>query len=77
MVKVVAAHEPTGSQFAKVTGDDGQYSIENIRAGGPYALRASRDGLLTVEQRLQLKTDEARDQDFTMAGVDDDPDAMA
>lgn len=74
MVKVVAAHEPTGSLFAKVTGEDGQYLIDNIKAGGPYALSASGEGFLRVEERLQLKTDQALDHDFTMARTNDDLD---
>lgn len=68
-VKVVAAHEPTGSLFAKVTGNDGQFLFQDIRAGGPYALRASRDDLVTVQDRLQIKTEEAVDFDITMVPI--------
>jgi len=65
-VKVLAVHEPTGSVFAKITKEDGEYLFDNIKVGGPYALTASREGLEPVEDRLHLKTEEELFYDFTM-----------
>ena len=65
-VRVVAAHEPTGSQFAKITDDNGRFVFEDIKAGGPYALTASGKGFTSARNRLQLKTDESVDFDLTL-----------
>lgn len=65
-VKLVAVHEPTGSLFAKITGEDGRFLFENIKVGGPYALRASKEGLVDVENRLKLRTEEELEHDITM-----------
>lgn len=68
-VKVVAAHEPTGSQFAKLTDHEGRFLFDNIKVGGPYAVTASGEGLATAHHRLKLKTDQAVDCEFTMHAV--------
>lgn len=68
-VKVVAAHEPTGSQFARLTDNEGQFVFDNIKVGGPYALTASREGLVPVQSRLQLKTEQAVHYDIRMSCI--------
>jgi hypothetical protein len=38
---VVVIHEPTGTQYATITRDDGQFNIVNMRVGGPYKMTVS------------------------------------
>lgn len=66
-VKILALHEPTGSLFAKITREDGRYHFDNIKVGGPYALTVSGEGLQGTEYKgLQLRTEEAHEQDFVL-----------
>ncbi len=38
---VQAVHEPSGSQYANVTGNSGYFRIANMRVGGPYTVTVS------------------------------------
>ncbi len=38
---VVAVHTPTGTNYGTVTGVSGEYSIANMRVGGPYVVTVS------------------------------------
>ncbi len=48
---VVAVHEPTGTRYATITRDDGQFNIVNMRVGGPYKVTTTfvgfKDNALT------------------------------
>lgn len=65
-IRVVAAHEPTGSLLARLTDPEGRFLFDNIRVGGPYALTATGDGFEAVQNRLQLKTEQAAQHDFVL-----------
>ena len=41
---VVAKHEPTGTLYGAITGEDGYYNIRNMRIGGPYTVTISYVG---------------------------------
>ena len=43
-VTVTAVHLPTGTSYEGVTQGDGQYTLLNVRVGGPYQLTASLSG---------------------------------
>ena len=46
---VVAKHVPTGTVSGTVTSDNGRYSLQNLRIGGPYTITISYVGFKTVE----------------------------
>ncbi|MGH9022999.1 MAG: carboxypeptidase regulatory-like domain-containing protein, partial [Acidimicrobiia bacterium] len=41
---VEAVHEPTGTRYTTVSGNDGVFSLLNIRAGSPYSVTATLSG---------------------------------
>lgn len=41
---IVALHTPSGTQYTTVTQSSGQFTINNMRVGGPYQVRASYVG---------------------------------
>ena len=45
---VVAVHEPSGSQYANVTNQAGQFRLPNMRVGGPYIVTFSFVGYESV-----------------------------
>ena len=45
---VQAVHEPSGTKYAAVTNVDGNYTIQGMRAGGPYTVTISYVGAQTV-----------------------------
>lgn len=45
---VQAIHEPSGTRYGAVTNVDGRYSIQGMRAGGPYKVEISYIGYETV-----------------------------
>ena len=46
---VVVIHVPTGTIYATVTRDDGQYNIVNMRVGGPYKITTTFVGYKDIE----------------------------
>ncbi len=44
---IVAVHDPSGTQYATVTDNAGNYRIQNMRVGGPYSIRVSFIGYST------------------------------
>jgi hypothetical protein len=38
---VKATHQPTGTVYSSSTRADGQFSIQNMRVGGPYLIEVS------------------------------------
>jgi outer membrane receptor protein involved in Fe transport len=42
---VKAIHEPTGTVYGTVTRDNGQYTLPNLRVGGPYSVTISYVGM--------------------------------
>ena len=66
---VVAVHTPSGTQYYAVTNEDGRYTIQGMRTGGPYEVTYSLIGCQTVvvpditlslaetyQQNVQMKT---------------------
>ncbi|MBK8825750.1 MAG: carboxypeptidase regulatory-like domain-containing protein [Saprospiraceae bacterium] len=41
---VIATHTPSGTTYGSITNEDGQYSIANMRVGGPYLVVISYVG---------------------------------
>ena len=65
---VVAVHTPTGTQYGTTALNDGYYTLNNLRIGGPYVITVSYVGYgsETVEG-VNLKLGEKRTLDFTLA----------
>ncbi len=56
-VTVVATHEPSGTVYGSITNEDGRFSIQGMRSGGPYIVEFSSMGYETVQYKeiaLQL-----------------------
>lgn len=54
---VVATHEPSGTVYGAIVNQNGQYTINGMRAGGPYKVEVSSVGynsLLFMDVTLQL-----------------------
>ena len=47
-VAIVATHTPSGTNYGAVTNSDGRYSIQGMRAGGPYDVEVSSLGYQTA-----------------------------
>ena len=45
---VVAVHEPSGTRYGIITNDQGRYTIQGMRAGGPYRVEMSYIGYQPV-----------------------------
>ena len=41
---IQAIHEPSGTHYGAITNVDGRYSIQGMRAGGPYKVEVSYVG---------------------------------
>ena len=61
---VVAIHVPSGTQYGITTRVDGQFTLPNLRVGGPYTVQSSYVGYktksyeninLSLAQKLNLK----------------------
>lgn len=66
-IRVSAFHEPTGSTFGKVSGEDGVYKFEQVKVGGPYTLTAEGPGYVTARKTgIKLKTDQCHVEDFLL-----------
>lgn len=46
---VIAVHAPSGTQYGAVTGREGRYNLQGLRAGGPYTVTFSFVGYQSVE----------------------------
>jgi hypothetical protein len=54
---VVAIHTPTGSNYVSTTRDDGSFSINGMKVGGPYTVKALMTGFQPIAEEniiLQL-----------------------
>ncbi|MEM7050523.1 MAG: carboxypeptidase regulatory-like domain-containing protein [Acidobacteriota bacterium] len=73
-VTIEAVHEPTGTRYTAVTRADGEYSIFNVRVGGPYDVTASLEGFATQEQTdIFVKLGGEAEVDFrlTLGAIED------
>src|SRR6478735_14131 len=66
-VSVTAVHVPTGTSYEAVTGGDGSFTIQNVRVGGPYTVKATLAGFRDAElTNVQVGLGEARQVKLTM-----------
>lgn len=64
---VVAVHVPTGTTYEAITQANGQYSMQAVRVGGPYTIKASMPKFKTKEQTdIQVSLGETRQVDFVL-----------
>ncbi len=64
---VVAVHEPTGSRYGTTTNQNGQFTLPNVRVGGPYTVTASFVGYQSQrETDLRLELGESRELRFEL-----------
>ena len=64
---VVAVHEPSGSRYGTTTGESGNFTIANVRVGGPYTITVSFVGYQSKrEADIQLDLGERRRFSFQL-----------
>ncbi|PSQ87367.1 MAG: hypothetical protein BRD43_06075 [Bacteroidetes bacterium QS_4_64_154] len=64
---VVAVHEPSGSRYGTTSGDSGNFTIANVRVGGPYTITVSFVGYQSKrEADIQLDLGERRRFSFQL-----------
>ena len=65
---VVAVHTPSGSQYYAVANNDGYYTINAMRPGGPYEVNVSFVGCNTVQYNdINLALSETYNLDVTLS----------
>ncbi len=65
---ITATHDPSGTVYRAVTGDNGSYTINNAKVGGPYTIIASMIG--SAENRaegIMLQLGRTENVDFVLA----------
>lgn len=66
-VNIVAVHQPSGSRYGASTSENGQFTLANVRVGGPYVITASFVGYQSQrETDIQLDLGETRTLDFEL-----------
>jgi hypothetical protein len=64
---VVATHVPTGTVYEAITQADGHFTMNAVRVGGPYTIKATMSGFKDAEQKdITVSLGEARTVDFTV-----------
>jgi outer membrane receptor for ferrienterochelin and colicin len=64
---VIAVHEPSGTRYGASANRNGQYTLANLRAGGPYTITASFVGYQSVrETDIQLDLGQTLRLDFEL-----------
>jgi hypothetical protein len=64
---VTAVHVPTGTTYEAVTKSDGRFSLQAVRVGGPYAIKATMAGFKTADQSgIEVALGETRQVEFTL-----------
>ena len=65
---VVAVHQPSGTQYGTSTSTNGQYTLPNLRVGGPYIVTASFVGYQSKrETGIRLNLGETSRLSFSLA----------
>ena len=68
---VLAVHEPSGTQYGISTRADGQYTLRNLRVGGPYTVTVSFVGYTTqLRTGIMLELSENQQVDFQLTTED-------
>ncbi|MDD2765786.1 MAG: TonB-dependent receptor [Opitutaceae bacterium] len=69
-VTVVITHEPTGSRATAVTRSNGQFSVSQLRVGGPYTVAIEAKGFVPAAQsQIFIDLDHAAEADFKLAAA--------
>ena len=64
---VVAIHQPSGTRYGASTGENGRYTLANLRVGGPYQVTASFVGYQSKRREgFSLALDQPRTVNFTL-----------
>ncbi|MGJ1265360.1 TonB-dependent receptor [Sphingobacterium spiritivorum] len=64
---ITAVHTPSGTRYALSSDGDGRYTLNNLRIGGPYTVKASMVGLLTdTREAIQVRLGGAQQLDFVL-----------
>lgn len=67
---VVAVHEPSGSTYETVAREDGRFSIQGMRVGGPYTVTATLEGFQPQSVKdIMLSLGVASDVTLTFGAV--------
>lgn len=67
---VTAVHTPSGTRYTLSTDNDGRYTINNMRIGGPYTVTASMVGLETgLRKNIQVRLGGAQQLDFLLSSA--------
>ena len=65
---VIAIHTPSGSQYFAIANDEGYYTIQGMRPGGPYEVTTSLIGCQTVKYNdITLSLSETFNCDITLS----------
>ncbi|PWB61135.1 MAG: TonB-dependent receptor, partial [Bradyrhizobiaceae bacterium] len=66
-VNVVATHEPSGTKYGAISREDGEYTLPNLRTGGPYTVSASVVGYQRQSvNQIFLKLSQTLDLNFRL-----------
>lgn len=66
-VTVTAIHQPTGTMYEAVSGDDGRFAMVNVRVGGPYQVTARLSGFRAQQTAgIDVALGEERQVNFTL-----------
>ncbi len=67
LATVIAVHTPTGTQYGATTLDDGRFSIQNMKIGGPYKITVSFVGFAdAVVDEIYLQLNNTSDVEIPM-----------
>jgi len=76
-VNIVAVHQPTGTQYGTSTNAQGNYTLRNLRVGGPYTVTVSFVGYREVrESGIQLQLEQELTLDFQLEPATEELDAL-
>ncbi len=64
---VRAVHQPSGTGYSGITGNDGRYYLTNLRVGGPYSITVTLVGMAPATQNdIQVSLGSMQTFDFSL-----------